>query len=312
MDEILVEIKEHLKHEKYFEDVNWPEDISEKSNYGYIWVGTKNGLIGCLGCHYEFVFGNDGKLYTEVHIDETRCQKLFKNIDKGDLLDFAYWNYSKGKILIRNSGVDVNQTGYVDKAIEQLKFIHKQIGVQLSEIISANQDLFFDDTNYAAPLLKPRLSDGHGSIVTSKHYNEITSRFVGEMETIHGKLQRKLIKTLKANPVYSVVEPEKSFEGLMYHIDVLAQRNNKNCYDVFEVKTNKTAIGCVREALGQILLYKHLLETGEYKVRNIYIIGSETIKEYEKGYFRMLKKMIPNLFYCLPDEKRLIGYTKKK
>ena len=307
MDKILLEIKGRLKHEDLFVDVNWPKDISEKTNYGYIWVGTNDGLVGCWGCHYEFIFGNDGKLYTEVHIDETRCQNLFKNIDKGDLLDFVHWNYSKGKIIIRNSGIDVNQTGYVDKAIEQLKFIHKQIGVQLSEIINANQDLFFDDTNYKTPLEKPKLADGYGSIVTCKHYNEITSRFVGEMETEHGKLQRKLFKTLKANPAYSVIEPEKAFEGLMYHIDVLAQRKNTNCYDVFEVKTNKTAVGCVREALGQVLLYSHLLEKGGYKVGNVYIIGSEMIKDYEKSYFQMLQKMIPNFFYYLPDDNRLKG-----
>ena len=310
MDSILLEIKQRLKNEETFVDVNWPKNISDDSDEGFIWVGTKNGLIGSWGCHYEFIFHDDGKLYTEVHIDETNCQNLFENIDKGSLLDFNQWNYPNGRIIVKDGGIDVKQHGYVDKAIEQLNLIHNQIGTQLSEIICANRELFLDEINYKAPLDKPKLCDGHGSIVTSKHYNEITSRFVGELETEHGRIQQKLITTLNANPLYSSVEPEKSFEGLLYHIDVLAKLKKTDVYDVFEIKTNKTTIGCVREGLGQLLLYRHLLEKGGYKVNHIYIIGSEKIQDYEKSYFQMLKELIPNFFYYQPDDKRLLGLNK--
>ena len=86
MDKILLEIKDYLKHDSVFVDINWPKDISENSHKGFIWVGTKDGKIGNWGCHYEFIFGKDRKLHTEVHLSETGCQSLFMNIDLGSYL----------------------------------------------------------------------------------------------------------------------------------------------------------------------------------------------------------------------------------
>lgn len=38
MDSILIEIKNRLKNSDSFVDVNWPKDISEETNKGFIWV----------------------------------------------------------------------------------------------------------------------------------------------------------------------------------------------------------------------------------------------------------------------------------
>ena len=206
---------------------------------------------------------------------------------------------------MKKDDIDVEAPDCIDKAIKNLNLIHDQVGTQLSGIISANCELFFDELKKEVPYEKPKLSEKQGSIITSKHYYEISNRYVGELETEHGRIQKELINTLEKNKNYSKVEAEKSFEGLMYQIDVLAKYKYKNCYDVFEIKSNKSAIGCVREALGQILLYKHLLEKGGYNVNNIYIIGASKIAKYEESYFDMLKKDIPNLFYCQPDDKIL-------
>ncbi len=86
---------------------------------------------------------------------------------------------------------------------------------------------------------------------------------------------------------------------MVYHIELTFLENlkNKNSYDVFEVKTGLTATECIREALGQILFYKYLLEKGGYKINELIIVGPVTIDEYEEEYLRYLQIQYPELRY---------------
>lgn len=76
----------------------------------------------------------------------------------------------------------------------------------------------------------------------------------------------------------------------------LVVKNQENNYDIFEVKTNNSALKNIRQALGQILEYA-LLDS-MIICNKIVIVGPAQFKENEKEYFEKLKESIKlNLEY---------------
>ena len=74
-------------------------------------------------------------------------------------------------------------------------------------------------------------------------------------------------------------------------IVVLAQKKN-NQYDIFEIKPYQSATSCIREALGQLLHYKYLLDEGGYQVGTLYIVGPVDLSDEEEKFLNSIKKDI--------------------
>ncbi len=97
---------------------------------GYIWIGTKNGLIGNDSCHYEFL--KDGeKIYTDVHFEDENNYELFKHV--GDSNFHIDWEYDA--IRINESGNDINSDTVVEECLQNLRDLDETYGEELERII---------------------------------------------------------------------------------------------------------------------------------------------------------------------------------
>lgn len=254
---ILQILKQEVASSQYFSDANWPND-DEIENF--IWIGTKNGLIGNDNCHYEFIFQEEqsDELTLEVHF-EGENQSQFANLDLPSSLKHDKWQAEDCRIIFADEhSYNVHDEEIVEKSMKDLKQLHKMIGSRLEEI--ARQD-------------KPKLSGEGKGIITHKCYSVRAQQETKHLETIHGSLQEELEAYLKRRKEYSKIIPEAGFENRNYSIDMLARRKKDGYYDVFEVKSYSTAAECIREALGQILFYKYLLTESGCDIGTLFIVG---------------------------------------
>ena len=281
--EILLKIKAALKNTD-FEDVNWPDDKKEDIE-NFIWIGFQNRLIGREICHYEFIFQPEEPdiLSLEVHFEVKKYKDLFKDMILTNALTFADWNYENGRIIFKEQNLKINDPDIVTKSLALLNRLHKLIGLQLIEILQVRPTL--NSNKYRKPVLctKPR------KVVKCRFYGERTCEELGNIDSIHGKLQTVLIKQLCESGEYEFVNSENGFENYYYQIDVLA-KTKKNQYDIFEVKPYQSATSCIREALGQLLHYKYLLDKGGYSVRALKIVGPSEMSDEEKEFFSSIQE----------------------
>lgn len=280
---VLLDIKKELANSKLFVDVNYPKDSESVENY--IWIGDKEKLIGMYACHYEFIFHPEDSDYlsVEVHISEKGKQKLFQNLQFTNALEFAEWyGHENGRVIVKKSNLYINTLNIAKKAIKKLKSLHNEIGEQLQEILLDNQDLLPKKNQISKPVLSPN----NGTIVKKKNYKERTAATAKSLETMHGKIQEAYKQKLLLSRQYDSVSEEQGFEGLPYRIDILVHSGKG--YDVFEIKPDSTATECIREALGQLLFYKHLLEAGGYKVNRLVVVGSAKNQESDNDYLRSI------------------------
>lgn len=281
---VLLNIKKELEKSQIFEDVNHPNDSKNYPIENYMWVGDKENLIGIPNCHYEFIFHskNSETLSVEVHFSEQRKQKLFQNLQFGNKLEFSEWYGRKnGRVIFKKNKLSINDPNIVKKTIKKLELLHNEIGEQLQEILSSNIDLF----PKSRPVTKPVLSSNGGTIVKKKHYKSRTATVAKSLETKHGKIQ-EAYKQILLSKQYDLLNEEQGFDGLPYRIDILAHSGKG--YDVFEIKPDSTATECIREALGQLLFYKHLLEEGGYKVNRLVVVGSAKNQESDDDYLKSI------------------------
>lgn len=281
--------KEILKTE--FEDVNWPDD-NKTEIQNYIWVGFHNKLIGNDNCHYEFIFQPEepDKLSLEVHLDELDNQKIFANILIPDFLCFKNWNHRKGRIIFKTEYINIDDENIYSKCLKLLDRLHNSIGNQLIQIIETHSELLPEHN------LIPRLVNKSRKIVVTKKYKERAPQDAYMFNTRHGEIQSRLEQILTRSKKYKYITLESGFENLNYQIDLLAQKENGH-YDIFEVKPHATALECIREALGQILHYKFLLEKGNYYVDELYIIGPSKITDEELLYLNTIQKLNSSIKY---------------
>lgn len=281
--DVLISIKNTIKKSE-FVDVNWPVEIPEETEgeSNFLWIGTSDGLIGNLDCHYEFIFHkeNPKKLSLEVHIDEGKKQNLFENLKLPDFLEFKKWNYKNGRIVFVNDDfIDINDGSRItSKALNLLSKLHSSIGEDLEECILSNS--------------LPKLASKGKKVATTKHYAPQTSKEAKTMNILHGAIQEKLRGKLKASKKYDFIDCECSFENLNYTIDLLTKLKDSQSYEIYEVKPYATAMECIREALGQLLFYKAVLEKGKYTVDKIVIVGLSDMAQFEKTYFDAMKSML--------------------
>ena len=288
--QILLAIKNKIG-ETEFEDVDWPKNNKIEN---FLWIGFQNGLIGNDNCHYEFIFQEDcpKKLSLEVHLCEAGKHELFKNIILPNKLKFDRWyrwykgNKNKqkenGRIVFRTKRIDINDSEIVHNCLALLKELHNAIGEQLLEIMQAHPELL------PKQFQLPKLLENSRKIVTKKKYAARTYEEAKTFDSMHGEIQEKLKEILEQERDYRKIIKEGGFKNYKYQIDLLSRKKNEH-YDIYEVKPYSTAMACIREALGQLLFYKFLLEKGGYEVDTLYIVGPSELSDFEKEFLQSIK-----------------------
>ena len=94
---------------------------------------------------------------------------------------------------------------------------------------------------------------------------------------------------LEKSREYANVYLEGYFNNLGYRIDLVGIKQNKT-YDIFEVKPYPSATECIREALGQILHYYHLLvlEKGKNKIGKLVIVGPAELNDNDSNFLKTI------------------------
>ena len=292
---ILKLIKKELQKRKTFIDINNPQNDS--IDY-FIWAGTSDGYIGNTVCHYEFIIypRKSNYLTVEIHFEDKKYLRHFENIECSKDFKYDDWTNGHKRIIFTNNKIsivdhNIDDSKIVKRAMENLLYLHQTFGEKLENILKNEQKI---KQNF---LTKPKLTIGKGNVVRSKHYKPVSQIVSKKLNTIHGAIQDFLCNDASNKKIYETMDTEKQFIGLSYKIDILAKLRNKEVYDVFEVKSADTAEICIKEALGQLLFYKYLLEKGDYKIDQLIIVGPSKITSIEEEYLNSLQELIPELRY---------------
>lgn len=157
-------LKELIENEKgRFEYVNNNNDAI--NNGTFIWVGTKDKLIGNLNCHYEFVVyekNEPNSLYIGVHVegrDNPYFQELVYSFKKNGLSE----SYYKGHYYLKK--IDISNSDIIDEAYNQLIELDKKVGAGIKRIRK-----MIDNKNTIMLLEKNHNIILHGAPGTGKTY----------------------------------------------------------------------------------------------------------------------------------------------
>lgn len=129
--------------------------VAKKSGRTFLWIGTKDELIGHSACHYEINSDNDAKaghkrdfIYVEMHhegkgtapfkfLRDIEGVKSFKWLVYGERLNDEGWSFK-----------DENLEELTDKLLQALCDLDDLIGEQAREIIKAEKKGERDDVTY--------------------------------------------------------------------------------------------------------------------------------------------------------------------
>lgn len=131
-----------------------------------------------------------------------------------------------------------------------------------------------------------------------ENYSKVTTSKRNEINSLHVPMLNNIYDFLKQNYPNNKFSKEKSsIYGKI--IDLLELTENKS-YNFYEIKTHKSGLSNIREALGQILEYA-LIDT-KIKVNKLIIVGPVKLNFVEEEYLHQLKNVIKiNLEYWFYD-----------
>ena len=104
---------------------------------GYLWIGTKDNLIGNLTCHYEFLF-RQNKLFVDTHFED-KLHWDFSNVGISEGLQHIEWTYDAIR-MNPDDGIELNDEQIINKAMNLLDEMDTKIGKQLRSILMKNTD----------------------------------------------------------------------------------------------------------------------------------------------------------------------------
>lgn len=93
------------------------------------------------------------------------------------------------------------------------------------------------------------------------------------IEIKHTDIQEKIIQILKKQYGNDAVFQEVIIGNNRLDVLVMINENNKNVYDIFEVKPYGSFYACVREATGQLMEYKYKAKEKGLIIRKLTIVG---------------------------------------
>ncbi|MBQ1983959.1 MAG: hypothetical protein II232_04945, partial [Spirochaetaceae bacterium] len=244
--------------------------------------GTRDGTIGTKNCHYEFVFHDKNTLCLEVHFENANnCSNFEQIVRYYNNLQFREWGIRHRRITSEEYQISINDAQIVQKAIKLLKRLHEAIGEELRQIIQT-----------ITPINQPTLLlNDNNNVVRTIHYKPRSREKATEVDSIHGNIQDRLKQELENSRKYANVYLEGYFENLGYRIDLVGVKQN-NTHDIFEVKPYPSATECIREALGQILHYYHLLKKGKYKIGKLVIVGPAELNDNDSNFLKTIQQSL--------------------
>ena len=129
---VFQELKDELENNNDF--LYCPKDGDGlKGNSKYIWIGTRDKLIGDKKCHYEYIF-HDNKLSTEVHFEDSKTYSNLRTICNKKLEQYP--RKSKRYYLGKEYLIDIDKDDdYIEKAIDALYKLDVEIGKELREVL---------------------------------------------------------------------------------------------------------------------------------------------------------------------------------
>lgn len=279
--EILNRIKDRIGQENQFVYVSRTNDIND----WWFWVGTRDGIIGTSDCHYEFVFYEEDTLYLEVHFENARnCRNFDQIANYNNNLQFENWGNRHRRITSEQYQIDINDDEIVQKAINLLKELHEAIGEELKQIIQT-----------ITPIEHPTLLlNENNDVVRTIHYEPRSRERATALDSKHGAIQDRLRQELENSDEYVNVYLEGYFENLGYRIDLVGVKQD-NTHDIFEVKPYPSATECIREALGQILHYYHLLVKGNYQIGRLVIVGPTELNDNDSNFLETIQQSLNDI-----------------
>ena len=103
----------------------------------------------------------------------------------------------------------------------------------------------------------------------------------------HNKIQEKLYKELEEEYGKGNIAKENSI-SLRRKVDIIVK--NKEKYILYEIKTNQTALSCLREAIGQLFEYALYPVSPPSPIEKLVIVGTTILIEDEKKYLEKLNE----------------------
>ncbi|MCG3823581.1 hypothetical protein [Photobacterium damselae] len=104
----------------------------------------------------------------------------------------------------------------------------------------------------------------------------------------HNKIQNLLANELAEKHGSECVQVEKNF------IDILVELEDK--FILYEVKSYFSSDRCIREALGQILQYGHLLKASSDKAVEYVVVGPSDVDDSEDSYYTYVTNTLKEIF----------------
>lgn len=280
---LLQQIKKQLIDSEEFDYYYNSKDGINCENETFMWVSAQKGMIGHWECHYEFVFDDSDNLNLEVHFKETE-NKEFDSLTLPCDFTFAKWKDDRGtrKIVYKESPFSNKRNITAEYAYKVLKEFDAKLGKKIVKIIKKND------------ILKPKEFSkkkfGAAQSVKKEEYEVTQEAYKTTYVSIHKKIQNAL-KAYKKDE-YATVETEKPLGGIRVDVVGIKSTAGKEVYDLYEVKPYDSATDCIREALGQILLYKHTFETNDYKVGKLYVVGPAKMKVWDEDYLKFVNERL--------------------
>lgn len=128
----------------------------------------------------------------------------------------------------------------------------------------------------------------HGKASNTSVYTKSTSNKKTKVRRRHGEITDDLYDYLISKGFEKEnISVEKTRVGGAI-VDVVLKHDDE--FDLFEIKTNNTALKNIRQALGQI--FEYALMDGEITCKRLVIIGPAELTEQEQDYFKRLKELI--------------------
>lgn len=129
--------------------------VAKKSGKDYLWIGTKDGLIGNDACHYEIVSDSykraghsKGTVFVEMH-HEGKKSKNFKPLQTVEGVKAFPWIVLGERINEKGWNIkEVDTDELTNALIQALYDLDNVIGEKAKEIIKANKEASADEKQY--------------------------------------------------------------------------------------------------------------------------------------------------------------------
>lgn len=105
----------------------------------------------------------------------------------------------------------------------------------------------------------------------------------------------------------NVIKMEKDF------VDMRIESPGNKTLTLYEIKTDRTALNCIKHGIGQLLFYKLMNENSTWERIELVIIGLPKLTTYEKKFVKSIKEYLgkDNFRYQRFDEKKKILLDEK-